>query len=50
MMTNECEHGLEVNGGADDTCLECDWCYRCDQVVRWNGEVCTVCGRIWGED
>lgn len=32
--------------GDDDT----DYCPVCDRDTVYNGEVCSVCGRVWGED
>lgn len=40
-------HNLIVSrgGNPDDQ----DWCQRCEQVTRWDGETCVRCGRVWGE-
>lgn len=46
----ECEHGLTVGGNPATECQECDWCPVCEAVRRYDGEVCTVCGYVWGED
>ena len=29
--------------------LECDWCPRCEAIREYDGEVCTACGRVWGD-
>jgi len=34
-----------MNDGED-----ADFCYECNEVTRWNGEICTGCGRQWGHE
>lgn len=51
--TARCEHGLVV-GLPDPSdpreCQACDWCRKCETVRRFDGEACTTCGYVWGDD
>jgi RNA polymerase subunit RPABC4/transcription elongation factor Spt4 len=31
-----------------EDCDHTDYCRDCDRITVWNGEVCAVCGRVWG--
>jgi len=37
----------ELAERADDAT---DWCPRCAEIVTYDGEICTQCGREWGTE
>lgn len=46
---DRCEHGGLIDVDGVD-CQRCDWCTKCLTVTEWNDEVCSKCGRVWGEN